>query len=110
MELRFSLESLPNSSMKVLSLLVPWKGTLVLSVSSRSGQPFNAYMVHVTGRANCLKSNELPLVEAFTAEGVRTYRRSAPVEQGEYHLNLVNPAPKSDPHEPSLLVYARLDR
>ena len=96
--------------MKVLSLRVPWAGTLVLTVSSRLGEPINVYMVDVTGRGNPLKPNELPIVEAFTGEGVRTYRRSAQVEQGEYHLNLVNPARKSDPREPCVLVYARLDR
>jgi len=108
-ELKNIVDALPNSSMKSYGLRLPRDGLLVVSVSEKDDFEFSAYLVRVNVVQPPGGANTLRFVGPFTAERVRTYDRSERLEQGDYHLTLVNASSREDDPPRSIKVYARLD-
>lgn len=107
--LKRGVEPLPNSTMKAYGLHLPRAGRLVIRLSSDSGGAFSAYLVSLQGTQRSARGNELQLVEPFTAEGVKDYSRTVPVQPGEYHLTIVNSTPAENSRRLNLSMLVRLD-
>ncbi|MCX6953017.1 MAG: hypothetical protein NTV51_12760 [Verrucomicrobia bacterium] len=104
-----SVVTLPNSTMKAQSLVLPYAGTLTIDASSRDSEEFNVYLVRVQPDQPHSDAKEFLLLPEFTAERVRTFKRQAVVEKGIYLLTLINSSGKNDRPTPSLNIQARLD-
>lgn len=100
---------LPNSTMKSQSLVLPAAGTLTLRASGSDAGAFNLYLIRVQADLLPGRAREFALMSEFTAEGVRSYARQAPVEKGVYLVTLINAAARNERPDPVLTIHARLD-
>lgn len=101
--------TLPNSTMKAQSIVLPYAGKLTIRASSRDAEEFNLYLVRVQPDQLPADGKEFLLLPEFTAEKVRSFQRQAAVEKGVYLLTLINSSGKNDRPSPSLSIHARLD-
>lgn len=90
LELRNSVEDLPEASVKAIDLRLPTDGWLDLEFLVHRG---SGVTVHVIARApggSGLKVNQFRIYPDFSVSDTTTARKSAWLPRGDYYLTLIN--------------------
>jgi len=85
-----SIEDLPASSFKALSLSLPYAGTVTIEVGVRRGNDISIYVVRPDQMEKIKAKQGFRHVQDFEADKTKSYRRSGRLPAGSYYLVLMD--------------------
>jgi hypothetical protein len=86
--IRDEVQSLPASSWKALGLVLPYTGTLSVTVEVTKGNPVDVLLIDEENLERLKSKAQFEQFADFEAVKSRTYRRSTRLNQGMYYLVL----------------------
>src|ERR1051326_3145113 len=89
-ELKNSVENLPASSFKWVSLSLPYTGTLTVEVRVLKGNDVDIYIIQPDEIDNIKTKRPFKYLQDFDAQKTKNFRRSARLQSGNYYLVLMD--------------------
>jgi hypothetical protein len=90
MDLKNSIENLPASSMKGISLSLPYSGTLTVDATVVKGNEVDVYVVKPDQIENVKNKKQFTHLQGFEAQKTKNYRRSGRLAKGDYYFVVID--------------------
>lgn len=92
MDLKNSIENLPASSMKGVTLSLPYSGTLTVEATVMKGNEVDVYVVKPDQIKNIKNKKQFTHLQGFEAQKTKNYRRSGRLPKGDYYFVVIDTA------------------